>query len=469
MQTLVAREERAKFGKRLRVMLRVGTPIWLAFSLLDVVYVLRGAGPAWGFAIARITPFAYAVFIELHLRRVHEPSLRLLRVYETSLLTLTVVALAIFAALENGLRSASISHAALLLMAHGMFLGSHWRRSLLPVLSMTLALPLTMLVGAALSPRLGAQLTDGAAMVDFAKLFTPVIGAAVLSLAAGHTVFNLRSQLAEAKSIGRYRLRHRIAEGGMGEIWAAFHAGLRRDVAVKLIQPRLGEDQLAIDRFEREVRALAELTHPNIIRIFDYGATETGVWYYAMELLAGRDLATVVMLETRLEPNRAARLVGQAAEALGEAHGRGIVHRDIKPANLLLVQPAAGGEFVKLIDFGIAKMDEDLSLTETGIIVGTPGFMPPEVITGGEATPRSDVYGLGMVLYVLLVGAIPYDGTTPMAIVQQALDRDPPLLRSVRPDVPAKLEAIVARCCARDPSDRFEDAGALAEALRSSF
>ncbi|HJL14761.1 MAG TPA: serine/threonine-protein kinase [Sandaracinaceae bacterium LLY-WYZ-13_1] len=467
MQTLVAREERAKFRKRLRVAMRIGIPIWLAFSFLDVVAVLRDVvSPWWVLVVARIVPALYAGAIELHLRRRRDPSIGLLRFYEATLFGMGVAALGCMFTIEGGWTSPNIPLAALLLMGHGMWLGGHWRRAVVPIGAMVLALPATFLVASTFVEAMAAQLVEPEAMLQFAVLYGPVVGAAVISLGAGHSVWKLRAELAEAKSIGRYRLRRRIASGGMGEIWAAFHAGLRRDVAVKLIQPRVGEDQTAIDRFEREVRAMAELTHPNTIRVFDYGATQTGVWYYAMELLDAQDLQTHVAVEGRLEPERAVKLLSQAAGALGEAHERGIVHRDVKPANLLLVRAGESSEFVKLIDFGIAKLADADGLTQTGMVMGTPGYIAPEVITGGEATPRADVYALGMVLYFVLAGDVPFEGATPMAIVQQALEADPPPLREVRPEVPAPLEAVVARCLARDPFDRYATGTELAEALR---
>jgi serine/threonine-protein kinase len=468
MQALVAREERAKFRKRLRAVLRIGVPIYLAFGLLDVVAVLRGQGPWWVFLVGRAVPVAWCGLVELHLRRRREPPIRLLRFYETTVFTLTVACLGMMYAVDGGWNSAKIPIASLILMAHAIMLGSHWRRSALPVIGMALAMPLSLLGCSAAMPALRAQLVDPDAMAEFLLLYAPIVGAAAIALAAGHSVWQLRNELAEAKSIGRYRLRRRIAAGGMGEIWAAYHAGLRRDVAVKLIQPGIGQDAVAIERFEREVQALAELTHPNTIRVFDYGATETGVWYYAMELLEARDLQSLVTAEGPLGPERAARLVAQAAGALGEAHERGIVHRDVKPANFLLVRPGQGGEFVKLIDFGIAKLGDTSGLTRTGMVMGTPGYIAPEVITGGEATPRADVYALGMVLYFLLAGGEPYEGSTPMAIVQQALEQDPPPLREARDDVPPALEAVVLRCLARDPLRRYADGAALAEALASA-
>jgi serine/threonine-protein kinase len=289
----------------------------------------------------------------------------------------------------------------------------------------------------------------------------------VLALIGGHAVAKLRHEALRSKSIGRYELKAKIGSGGMGEVWCAYHRGLKRGVAVKLIQPALGPSDVAARRFEREVRALAELQHPHVVRVLDYGTTEDGIWYYAMELLDGEDLGTIVQREGPMRYDRATSVVRQAAEALAEAHARGIVHRDVKPANLLLVRTPGGGEFVKLIDFGIAKVaDEGGELTMSGMVLGTPGYMAPEVITGGDATPRSDVYALGAVLYYLLAGRAALDATTPRALVVAHVAEEPPSpsARLGRP-LPSALEAIVMRCLRKDASARFAHAGELAAAL----
>ncbi|MEC7524673.1 MAG: serine/threonine-protein kinase [Myxococcota bacterium] len=464
---LVLREENEKFRRRLLATTRVGIWIWAGFGLLDAFAVLRGEGPWWVFAAARALPIAIGVFAIAQLKRRRDLGTRTLRGIELSLFGIVAICISIRLSLQGAWITPYTSFLTLLLMTHGMLLGSHWRRSLVPVLAMTASVPLTFGVASLILPEVGALVGEAETWSIFFTFYAPVVGAALISLVAGHSVYQLRAQVSEAKSLGRYRLRRRIARGGMGEIWKAFHAGLQRDVAVKLMQPRLGQDDIAVRRFEREVRTLAELTHPNIVRVFDYGATDAGVWYYAMELLEAKDLTEVIAAEGPMEPARALRLVTQAAEALGEAHARGIVHRDVKPSNLLLVRSGASREFVKLIDFGIAaESGADLTLTATGMIVGTPGYIAPEVITGGEASPAADVYALGMVLYVMLTGTEPFDGGTPNEIIRAALAAPPGPPSAARPGITESVDRLVMRCLARDPAARFADGEELATGLR---
>ncbi|GAB5540923.1 MAG: hypothetical protein SangKO_006830 [Sandaracinaceae bacterium] len=467
IEALVAREEREKFRRRLLATARVGVPIWTGFALLDVVAVMRGAGPWWVLAVARALPIFVGLYAVGALKRKRDLGIVALRSIELGLFGVAAVCILAGIAIQGAWVSPLTPVMSLLLMAHGMLLGSHWRRSLMTVAAMTLSVPAAFGVASLLLPEVAAQLDDPETWSTFLVFYLPVLGAGAISLAAGHSVYQLRSQVMEAKSLGRYRLRRRVARGGMGEIWQAFHAGLQRDVAVKLMQPRLGQDDVAVRRFEREVRMLAELTHPNIVRVFDYGATETGVWYYAMELLDAQDLTAILARDGAMEPARALRLCTQAAEALGEAHARGIVHRDVKPANLLLVNARASREFVKLIDFGIAaEADADLTLTATGMIVGTPGYIAPEVITGGEVTPAADVFALGMVLYVMLTGTEPFDEGTPNEILRVTLEATPPPPSSAREGIPSAVDQLVMRCLARDPAARFADGEELATTLR---
>ena len=467
MAVLVEREAIATFRQRMLSTIRLGVTFWIGFLFLDLVSYFRGDARWWWYLLARVAILPFVLGMYVHLRARREASRPLLRFYETSLFTVAIAGTSVIYAFKGGWESPEIAASTVVVMGYAVLLGGAWRRSWVPVLSMTLTLPLTLLVMSFVLDELRLQLTDPGVMITFAQHFAVVIAAGLLALFAGNKVYSLRQEIASARSIGRYRLRRRIAAGGMGEVWAAYHAGLGRDVAVKLIQPSLGTDPTAIARFEREVRTLAELTHPNTIRVFDYGATEAGVWYYAMELLDARDLSTVVAQDGPLLPDRAVRLVSQAADALAEAHARGIVHRDIKPANLLLVHTDATVEFVKVIDFGIAQQtDEDAQLTQTGMLVGTPGFIAPEVITGGRATPRSDVYALGMVLYVLLTGASPFEGTTPAAILRDALSAPPPPPSAAREGIPEGLDRLVMRCLSPDPLERFRSASELAAGLR---
>jgi serine/threonine-protein kinase len=277
----------------------------------------------------------------------------------------------------------------------------------------------------------------------------------------------LRRQVYEARCIGRYRLVSQLARGGMGEVWLAHHTTLRRDVAVKIL--RTDQSPQALRRFEREVRATAELTHPNTVRIFDYGATDDGLWYYAMELLQGEDLARSVQRSGPMSAQRSVNVMLQACGALAEAHTHGIVHRDVKPENIFLCLSAGVHDFVKVIDFGVAKRNDDgqaTALTHAGRWVGTPAYLSPEVALGGQADARSDVYGLGGVLYYLLSGSAPFGDTPAAQLLAAHISKQPvPPSERLGGAIDAKLEALVMRCLAKDPAARYADAGELCTAL----
>jgi serine/threonine-protein kinase len=215
--------------------------------------------------------------------------------------------------------------------------------------------------------------------------------------------------------------------------------------------------------------ATAELAHPNTVRIYDHGVTEDGLWYYAMELLSGEDLGTLVRHEGPLAPARALHLVRQLARAMAEAHAHGIIHRDIKPENIFVTTLGGEVDFVKVLDFGIAKFDRaDGSgrLTTTGFVAGTPAYVAPEVTTGGAADARTDVYGIGGTLYYALTGTIPFRADNARAMFQKHLCEplEAPSARRGEP-LPADLEAVVVRAMSKQPEDRYAHAGELAHAL----
>jgi serine/threonine-protein kinase len=274
----------------------------------------------------------------------------------------------------------------------------------------------------------------------------------------------------EARNLGRYRLKRRLAAGGMGEVWVAYHPSLKRDVAIKILRNDVQmQSENAVPRFEREARATADLQHPNTVRVFDYGATEDGLLYYVMELLEGETVAEHVERVGPLAPARAVRIIGQAARAISEAHERGIVHRDIKPENLFLTSLGGEHDFVKVLDFGIAKMaeeDGEGSITRTGWMLGTPLYMSPEVVSGGAADAQSDVYALGAVLYLMLCGRPPFESANPGALVFAQVHRAaiPPSERLGRP-LPKDLEALIMRSLEKDPADRYVSATEFVRAL----
>jgi serine/threonine-protein kinase len=237
-------------------------------------------------------------------------------------------------------------------------------------------------------------------------------------------------------------------------------------VAVKILRSEGGNvSPSAVARFEREVRATAELTHPNTVRLFDYGVTDDGLCYYVMELIEGEDIAALVARAGAQPPARALYLVAQAARALAEAHAKGIVHRDVKPENLIVTRAGGEHDFVKVLDFGIAKRAsgrEEAGLTQTGWVIGTPMWLPPEAFAGTTVGPPADVYALGGVLYLLLSGEPPIHATSFAAYAEAHTRQTPARLPDTVPD---DLQAVVMRCLRKSPDDRFRTARELADAL----
>ncbi|HEX3327764.1 MAG TPA: protein kinase, partial [Actinomycetota bacterium] len=262
---------------------------------------------------------------------------------------------------------------------------------------------------------------------------------------------------------GRYRIQEDIGGGGMGRVFAATDTRLGRRVAVKLLKTELRDDVQFEERFRREARAAASLSHRNIATIFDYG--EDGrVRFMVMELVQGEDLGTLLREEPRLDGDRAAMIAAQIADALAYAHEAGVVHRDIKPSNVMIQE----GDRVKVTDFGIARAAGDTSLTAAGSILGTVSYMSPEQARGEPTGPASDIYSLGVVLYEMLVGAVPFTSDSPVSVALRHVSDDIPAPSSLNPEVSPHLDMIVQRAVAKSPEARFATAGQMATALRQS-
>jgi serine/threonine-protein kinase len=265
--------------------------------------------------------------------------------------------------------------------------------------------------------------------------------------------------LDEGLPLGHYRLMEKLGEGGMGEVWRARHQLLTRPCAVKLIRPELlGESsrEKATDRVRLEARTIARLSSPNTVRLYDFGVSEAGSFYFVMELLTGLDLWSLVHRFGPLPPERAVALLRQACRSLGEAHAAGLLHRDIKPQNLFLCRLGLDFDVVKVLDFGLVKsLDDDATqLTAAGTLTGTPAYMPPERVLGAAVDERSDLYSLGCVAYWMLTGRPVFTGE-PMAVMIQHARGDPAPLSKVsgRP-VPERLEQIVMGCLEKAPGKR---------------
>jgi len=281
-------------------------------------------------------------------------------------------------------------------------------------------------------------------------------------------IYDLRRQVEAAEQLGQYTLEAKIGEGGMGIVYRANHALLRRPTAIKLL-PTHRAGAVSLARFEREVLETSRLSHPNTVAIFDYGRTAEGVFYYAMEYLEGLSFEQLVQHEGPQPEGRVVHLVRQVCGALSEAHRRGLVHRDVKPANLYLCVRGDVPDFVKVLDFGLAKQleTEDPQLSTAGAVLGTPLYMAPEVIGSAHTLDaRADIYALGAVTYFLLTGSPPFRGETPLAVFAQALHQpvEAPSKR-LGTAVSRELEEVVLRCLAKAPAERPESAAELSELL----
>ncbi len=260
----------------------------------------------------------------------------------------------------------------------------------------------------------------------------------------------------------RYRFKDFLGSGGMAKVYVAHDEGLDRDVAIKVLHPRYVEDEQFVERFKREARSAGKLSHPNIVPIHDRGEKKDGTYYMVMEHLPGGTLKDLIMRGDPLAPRRIVELALQIAQALEVAHRRGIVHRDIKPQNILLTE---SGD-VKVADFGIAKAASSSTLTHTGFLVGTPHYISPEQAEGEPASFSSDLYSLGVVLYEMLTGELPFDADTPIGILSKHAHGQLRSPREMNPNIPEVVTAVTERLLAKDPKDRYPSAAALVEDLQ---
>ncbi len=273
---------------------------------------------------------------------------------------------------------------------------------------------------------------------------------------------------------GKYRLEQLIAHGGMGSVYRATHLQLDRPVAIKILRPEFLTDAKVVERFNREARAAARLKHPNIIAVYDFGVLPAdGGAYLVMEFIAGRSLREEMRLQTarhgQMRWERAVALIQQACAGIEAAHRHGIIHRDLKPDNIMIEADPQGGETIKVLDFGIAKLKEKeqtwQSLTDEGVFIGTPNYIAPEQCLGQAVDGRADIYSLGVILYELLTGRTPFSSSSAANVLLRHLQELPTPPRRFRPELSETLERVILRALAKSPSQRFASCAQFAEEL----
>jgi len=467
----ISRKEYDDSVRRMRIACLVALLFWPAFAPLDLLVAWKiEPGNPWAFLAVRAAGWIVVATIYLILRWSTSPSPRLLRVLDITLFGVGSLLSGLLAGLAGGLLSVYMLGVSMMILGRAALVAEPWQRGVLPFTVVWAGYPLAMVIVGAFDPTVAAQFNEVRAMSMFTVNGAGLAGTAALGLFISNAVYFSRHTAYVEGRLGRYQLKEKLGTGGMGEVWLAEDSTLRQPVALKVLKPEHVRSRTALGRFEREIAATTRLAHPNTVRITDHGVTPDGLWYYAMELLDGCDLAVLIEREGPLPVPRVLHLMRQACGSLAEAHERGFVHRDVKPENLFVATLGGVTDHVKVLDFGIAKVSQDMEstkLTMDGAVTGSPLYLAPEAMKGEEVGPQADVYSLGCVMYAALCGRPPFEGDAPLAVMFKHLEEPPqPLTERLDRPVPDDLEQIVMRCLAKEPADRFADAGELGDALR---
>lgn len=358
-----------------------------------------------------------------------------------------------------------------LIFTYALFIPNSWQRAATVIGIMTIT-PITILLFVKLSTSGFEALVTRHSYLQQGLLDSVMVLllSAAISIWGVHMVNSLRREAFEARQLGQYQLRRRLGSGGMGEVYLAEHLMLKRRCAVKVIRPDRAGDANTLARFEREVRATAQLTHWNSVEIFDYGRAADGTFYYVMEYLPGMNLEEIVRMHGPMPQDRILHLLTQACEALREAHEQGLIHRDIKPANIFAAHRGGIYDVAKLLDFGLAKpmtLPDDPQLTQLGMISGTPHFMAPEQALGESPDERSDIYSLGVVAWYLATGRLLFEETNPLKVIMAHSNQSPVAPSHFNRDLSPAFDAAILACLEKQPDQRPQSVTELRDLLRA--
>ena len=353
-----------------------------------------------------------------------------------------------------------------LIVLYGMFIPNTWKRCAIVVGAMALT-PIAMTFVACwhcpvLGPESDRILPSTLIVLTFS---------AAMAIFGSYRISVLQREAFQARQLGQYKLHRQLGSGGMGEVFLGEHTLLKRTCAIKLIRAEQAGDPKTLSRFEREVQAMATLTHWNTVDVFDYGRTEDGTFYYVMEYLPGLSLQELLELHGPLPAGRAIHFLRQICAALREAHAIGLIHRDIKPSNVIACQRGGVFDVAKLLDFGLVQdigafANGSEKLTVQGAILGSPNYISPEQANGKRnIDARTDIYSLGGLAYFLVTGQTPFVRDSAMELIAAHLKDEVVSPRQHRPEIPQDLEEVILMCLRKNPDDRFSDADSLDLAL----
>jgi len=468
--TFVSDRRHGSDDERRRAYLRlylVGCVAWPAFALQDVASAVFAGQPHVLPAIEALRAIGECVSLPCYLlMRSGRTSLRQIVFMDYLVFVLGGALLGLMAIPLEGLASRNAQGVMIFVFARCTVFPLSWKRALPVPLACIVAYPLALALASIFLPDLRAQWVDRNTLGVLLDNQLFVVAGGAVGIFASHMIDHARRQVRQARQLGNYRLKARIGRGSSGDVWLARQVPLERDVALKVLRDQSWRSEEAVRRFTFEARAASGLEHPNTIRIFDFGASDDGVLFIAMELLEGLDIEALVMATGPLPGGRVIHFARQLCGSLAEAHARSILHRDVKPANLFVARVGEARDVLKVLDFGVARLQGPAQTqTEEGVIFGTPDFMAPEVCGGERADARSDVYSIGASLYFMLTGTPLFPEHSVAEVIMMHISKvpDPPSSRT--PGIPADLERVVMKCLSKDPGARFQSVDELDAAL----